>query len=279
MDYYDLALKWWDGTSWQPVLPSVTDVDLVKVSATSVATTTALATSASTINNGQSVTLTATVTGAASGSVNFFQTSGTSLNSTDSASPWTATYAPTTTSKVKASYIANGIYLGSTSTEKTITVKQQSTKTYSQASRSGYSWRQSSSPTKIESTFTVGSTGNIPYTSGFTITGIQLEVAGYYLGPGSSTITAHIANSSGTILSQKTGVVVSKASSSDSALSALIDIPDLAVSTGTYRIGFTRSTSYQTQWDEYTGSGTLYWDGASQGTGSILWKITGYIWA
>ena len=276
--YYGDALRWWDGTAWVPAIPAVSAVNLVKVAAASVATSTSLAVTPTTINNGQTVTLTATVTGAATGSVQFTSNSGTpALNTTDATSPWTTTYSPTATAVVKAAYLANGSNLGSTSPTKTITVRQKSTKSYSQSTRSSYQWRQSSAPTKLESTFTVGASGNIPYTS-FTVTGIKLQMATYFGSSGSTIITAHIANSTGTILSQLASVSIGAATSSDTPLSGIIDIPDVTLVSGTYRIGFTRSTSYQSQWDTYTGYGTLYEDGVSQGAGSLLWQIDGYVW-
>ncbi|TFG40318.1 MAG: Ig-like domain repeat protein [Candidatus Aminicenantes bacterium] len=274
--YYGQALRWWDGDTWAPTIPAVGDVDLRKVSATSVATATTLTVTPTIVNAGSPVTLTATVTGASAGSVQFY--AGTTLISTDTASPWTATHAPTATTSYTAKYVANGVYLGSTSAGKSVTVKQKSTKTYVQASRSGYQWRQSSAPTKIESTFVVGTGGLIPYSS-FVITGIKLQAARYHAGSGSSVITAHVASSNGTILSSKASVTLGAASGSDTPMSALIDLPDITVATGTYRIGFTRGTTVGTQWDEYSSKGTLYYDGSSQGAGSLLYEITGYIWA
>ena len=275
MTYYDQFLHWWDGTAWQP--SSVAPIDAIAIPSTNIATSTSLALSKTTINSGEAVTLTATVTGASAGSVKCTNTSGgPALSVTDAAPPWTTSYSPTSTAKVKAAYLANGNYLGSTSTEKTITVKQKVTKTYKQSSRSGYQWRQSSTPFEVESTFTVGSSGQIPYTS-FTITGIRLQVARYHAGSGSTSITAHVANSSGSILQSAT-LSVGGASGSDTPLSPTFNLTDFTVTSGTYRIGFTRDGAYQTQWDEYSAGGTLYYDGSSQGTGSLLWEIDGYAW-
>lgn len=94
-------------------------------------TSISISASASTIVTGNSVVLTAYVTGAPSGTVNFRSGSPTGpIVATDyTGSPWQMTLYPTATTTYYAEYVANGNYLGSTSGAVTVTVNKITTTT------------------------------------------------------------------------------------------------------------------------------------------------------
>lgn len=84
-------------------------------------TSISLAVSSSSVNAGQSVTLTATVTGASSGTVRFRKDSPSgTIVATDTSAPWSASVTPTADTTYYAEYVANGDYEGSVSTGKTV---------------------------------------------------------------------------------------------------------------------------------------------------------------
>lgn len=114
-------LRVWDGVRWRPDvadMPACSVIAAPPANTVYQATTTTLTLSASTVNTGSSVTLTATVAGGtppAASSVRFevyYSTTGTwETLATDTASPWTTTHTPTS---VRRQYRA--VYLGATDT-------------------------------------------------------------------------------------------------------------------------------------------------------------------
>ena len=290
MSYYDNILQWWDGVVWQPV--EIAPINAKAIPATSIATTTSLTASPATINAGETVTLTATVTGATAGSVKF---TGGSLGAgiTDTASPWTTTNAPTASTTYYAEYLANGNYLGSKSTGKTVTVKQKVTKTATgpAKSSSNWEWKQSSAPFQVASTLTVGSGKDIPYSTAY-VTKVVMWVSGYN---GTSTCRAGLWNngSPATLLGSSPNTTT--ASGGDTAgevkQTTFTFSSPITVTTGTYNIGFWRDDNAGTAWaksstisgrtiwedNSATAIGTLNKD-ASEGSLSLSWVVTYYIW-
>lgn len=97
-----------------------------------IATSLSLTSNVTTINNGQSLTLTATLSGASSGSVAFRSGSPTgAIVATKTAPPYTVTVAPTADVTYYATYAANNDYLASNSAGRVINVRQVVTKTWS----------------------------------------------------------------------------------------------------------------------------------------------------
>ena len=299
MGYYDQSLSWWDGEKWRP-----TDAEwqvglLSKESTTSIATSTSLTLNGTagnvTINRGATVDLAATVAGTTAGTVEFRagSTSGTLITS-DTASPWnSANYAPTATTTVYAVYKGSGVYLPSNSVGRTITVKQKATKTAAgpAKSSSNWEWKQSSEPYQIASTLTVGSGKDIPYATAY-ITAVTFWLSGYN---GTSTCRAGVWNngSPATLLGSSPNTTT--ASGGDTAgevkQTKFTFSSPITVTTGTYNIGFWRSTSAGTAWSKSgTASGRTIWEDnsassmgqldkdASEGSLSLSWTIDYYIW-
>ena len=130
----------------------------------------------------------------------------------------------------------------------------------------------------MQSTFTVGAGGMLPHGE-VVVTGLRLHVAGYYGGGGGRTITAGVWSAGGGSLSQ-VAAVLPAAGGEDSPLSPTINIPDVKLGAGTYRIGWSRTNANAIQWDSDTSAPgfTYYADGAAIGGRSLLWAVDYYIW-
>ncbi|MGV0949370.1 MAG: Ig-like domain repeat protein [Azonexus sp.] len=126
MTYYDKALRWWNGSAWVPVyaahVPDVTKI--VPPPPGSVDTTTTLVSSSSSPVPGSVITLTATVSGGATGSVAFDYWDGSVWQaiSTDTASPWQATHTITGDTIYRARYLGATGFNASTSANLSVVV-------------------------------------------------------------------------------------------------------------------------------------------------------------
>jgi hypothetical protein len=130
------ADSYWDGDSWRPPRMEPAVIDLTKDAAVAppskTTTTTTLARSASTLHAGANLTLTATVTAGAAGSVTFFRSASASgpwtslgtgvLSATKAVKVWTATAG---THYFKATYTGSPTYASSSSAATTATTVQQ----------------------------------------------------------------------------------------------------------------------------------------------------------
>lgn len=280
--YWDEAVKWWTGAAWKPQNVDYPGMRFVKEVPSAIATQIAVSANPTVINAGGSTTLTATITpAAATGTVRFTGPGFDSGARAVSGGVASAVVNPSATGTITAAYTATGAYLGSTANT-TITVQTISYFTARSSafglSRSGYQWGMSSAPHTLQSTFTVGGGGNLPYNS-VVVTGIRIEVAKYYSNPAGNTCTAGIYNSGGGALSTATRSDMGAAGGTDTPLSGW-DIPDVTLGAGTYRIGFSFPSTTAIQWDyDSSASGyTYYADGAATGSKSLLWEIDYYVY-
>ena len=279
--YFDSAVKWWDGTKWRPGSADWLVPTISRKLPTSIATSITLNLSATTINSGQSVTISGNITGASSGSVQIYRGGGLLKTVTAGSGAYSTTDNPSSSSSYYAVYVANGNFLGSTSGTQNVTVRTAQYYTVRSSSygvaRNGYQWGMSGAPHTLQSTFNVGGGQHVP--SGATITGARIEVAAYYARSDAINYTGGIYNSGGGAISTVTRTD-GKAGGTDTPLMAF-DFGDFAPADGGYRIGFSFPATSSIQWD-YDSSApgfTFYADGGATGSKSLLWEIDYYVWA
>lgn len=280
MGYYDRAMNWWSGTRWEPQTSSWLSGNLTKEAASTIATSLSLTSNAYTINAGQSITLTATMSPA--GATGFVTFTGPGFNSgavAVSGGAASANVTPSSSGQMTASFVGTGVYLNCSGTTN-ITVRTVSYKTASHLTRSSYSWGMSSAPHKLTSSFGIGTgTNDIPYSSA-TLYNVRIQVAGYYGRSDALTISqAGIYDNADNPIAVVGNPGVSRAGGTDTPANSF-DIPDITLSAGVYRIGFVFPSSMSAQWDKHTSVGgyTLYQDGGAVASTSLLWEIDYYIY-
>lgn len=219
----------------------------------------------------QMITLTATPTSGATGSVTFYG-DGASLG-TGTISLGKATYRhmyPQDDISYTAVYTGDTDYNASpTSNSVRVSIARKTTGTYSRVTRTGWRWCQSSC--NGSNIYTWLDTGDVYVTS------FRLQVRGFCgcdpqnpsVGASASSILPRIYNSGGGAVWEGGWTALSRNVGNDTAWSPLISVPDYHLSPGRWHVGF-----YYT-----SNNGPVQWDRGSGGNNDLLFEVNYFYYA